>query len=84
MLWLPVFSSISHGAMDWSAVCDCVISWSYSRFIVIISYNVLPVWLPDDWRMVEIFGCSLNLQGDGASELLQGSGFDSKVQLTTC
>ena len=58
-----------------------------TTFVVIgalrVNY-VLPVWLPDDWRLVEIFGCSLNLQGDGASELLHGLAFDNKVQLTTC
>ena len=27
---------LSHGAVGWSAVCDCGISWSYSRISMVI------------------------------------------------
>ena len=26
--------ALPHGAMGWSAVCDCGISWSYSLFVL--------------------------------------------------
>ena len=30
VLLLSVFVSLPHGAVGWSVVCDCGISWSYS------------------------------------------------------
>ena len=36
------FVSLPHGAMGWSAVCDCGISWSYSLFIGICPFFIGP------------------------------------------
>ena len=30
VIWLLLFFSLPHGAVDWSAMSDCGISWSYS------------------------------------------------------
>ena len=30
------FASLPHGAVDWSAICDCGISWSYYTYFLII------------------------------------------------
>ena len=42
--------SLPRGAVDWSAVCDCGISWSYSPkffFIVLYVLNSIEKWKPN-------------------------------------
>ena len=36
--------ALHYGAMGWSAVCDCGISWSYSLTFALVPINVVSFW----------------------------------------
>ena len=52
--------SVPHSAVDWSAVCDCVISWPYSlnfcKLIRVLDPNISDRWKTDlEASCIELF-----------------------------
>ena len=51
---------LPHGALGWSALCACGISWSYSLIFVVGKQNAN--WTAKDMSMVTIFSVKNRLQ----------------------